>query len=82
MRNIHPSNTRGMQWLWTEPGALSGAGIIYLQSVFNTSFSNDVVLQVTPMLYKVETNDVTAHLVEFPPIKVRLMSNGDVRKEE
>jgi len=51
-----------------------------LQSAFDVSFTNDVVLQITPLIYKVETNEVTAHLIEFLPIKMKLLSNGEVQK--
>jgi hypothetical protein len=51
-----------------------------LQSYFDISPTNDYVLQITPLIYKVETNEVTAHLVEFSPIKVKLLANGNVQK--
>ncbi|MGD0207195.1 MAG: hypothetical protein ABSC89_06285 [Verrucomicrobiota bacterium] len=86
MRGVHPSNRRGSQWL-SVVGQPITAGKFYpsvtffrLCDAFDISFTNDVVLQITPLIYKVETNEVTAHLVEFPPIKMKLLSNGEVQK--
>jgi hypothetical protein len=76
---------RGRQW-WggrnplNEGTSLSYTTVWSLQSYFDISPTNDYVLQITPLIYKVETNEVTAHLVEFPPIKVKLMANGNVQK--
>jgi hypothetical protein len=33
-------------------------------------------------MYKVETNMETAHLVKFPPIRVKLKTDGTVEKLE
>ncbi|MGA2181173.1 MAG: hypothetical protein ABSH15_16520 [Verrucomicrobiota bacterium] len=85
MRGVHPSNKRGLQW-WPVVGHGVAAGESYtaagfsLQSDFDISFTNDVMLQITPLIYKVETNEVMAHLTEFPPIKMKLLSNGKVQK--
>jgi hypothetical protein len=87
MRNVHPSNTRGLQWL-PVVGQGMVAGEFYtsagfnLQSAFDVSFTNDVVLQITPLIYKVETNEITADLVEFPPIKIKLLASGEAKKIE
>ena len=78
---------RGSQW-W--PGGMSPtpAGEYFhlsgfdLRSVFDIPFTNDMVLQITPMIYKVDTNQVSARLVEFPPTKLKLLANGDVQKAE
>lgn len=85
MHGVHPSNTRGMQWLRTNPtgvgsGDIASATTFSLQNAFDVSFTNDVVLQISPLIYKVETNGAIAHLVEFPPIKMKLMANGNVQK--
>jgi hypothetical protein len=86
MRGVHPSNRRGSQWL-SVVGQPIAAGKFYpsvtffrLCDAFDISFTNDVVLQITPLIYKVETNGTAAHLVEFPPIKMKLLSNGKVQK--
>jgi hypothetical protein len=82
MNSVRPSHTRGLQWLFTRPGSLSGVTAFNLHDVFGFSLTNDLVLQVSPLLYRVGTNGVTAYLVEFPPIRIRFASTGDVRKEE
>jgi hypothetical protein len=76
---------RGGQWLGGRNPVHDGTSLAYtsvwsLQSVFDMSLTNDYVLQITPLIYKVETNEMTAHLVEFPPVKVKLMANGNVQK--
>jgi hypothetical protein len=84
--NFHPRQGRVYQW-WTV-GRPIRAGMQYasasfdLQRAFDISLTNDMVLQVTPLIYKVETNEVKANLVEFPPIKVKLKSNGHVQQIE
>jgi hypothetical protein len=54
-------------------------GSFELSKIFGASFTNDVKLKITPVLYKRESNDVV-RLVEFPPITMDLMTNGDVQK--
>jgi hypothetical protein len=79
-----PRAQRAYQW-WLV-GRPVNVGTTYeslsfkLQSVFDVTLTNDYLLQVTPLLYKVETNETTAHLIEYPPIKIKLMANGDVQK--
>jgi hypothetical protein len=76
---------RGGQW-WRTGFKGTTAGETYLlsgfrlRSLFNTDFTNDAVLQVTPVIYKVDTNKLSAHLVEFPPIKLNLTSRGNVQR--
>lgn len=77
-----PRSGRGLQWMRTYLGQLSVAASFDLNSAFDVSFTNDVVIQITPLIYKVETNEVTAHLIEFPPIKIKLMANGKVEELE
>jgi hypothetical protein len=84
MRGVR-SQWRPGQWLrGSQAGLSSGDNIsattFSLQSAFGISLTNDYVLQVTPLLYKVETNRETTRLVEFPPIKVKLLSSGDVEQ--
>jgi hypothetical protein len=83
---IHP-RWRGDQW-WpggsmkapvTDSCHLSGFN---LRSVFDLPFTNDVVLQITPLIYRANTNQTTANLVELPPTKIKLSANGTVRKME
>lgn len=48
-----------------------------LSYLFQISATNDYTFVVTPLLYRVDTNSI-ARLVEFSPIKVRLLSTGKV----
>lgn len=82
--SFSPRNQRAYQW-WLVGHPANEWSSDYtanfmLESAFDISLTNDYVLQITPLIYKVETNGVTAHLVEFPPIKVKLMANGNVQK--
>jgi len=85
MVGVRPLHTRGLQW-WPVVNKAVTAGdfgpttVFELQTDFGISFTNDIILQIAPLIYKVETNEVTAHLVEFPPIKMKLLSNGEVQK--
>jgi hypothetical protein len=76
-----PKRRRGLQWLRLEPGSFDFATAFRLSEVFGITFTNDYVLQVTPLLYRTQTND-RVRLVEFPPIKLKLLSNGKVEKVE
>ncbi|HEU5124397.1 MAG TPA: hypothetical protein VFW05_10070 [Verrucomicrobiae bacterium] len=80
--SFRPRNQRGMQWLHTEVGNPMAATVFRLRRVFGISFTNDYVLQITPLLYRVETNGVDAHLVKFPTVKLKLRSDGIIEKFE
>jgi len=62
------------------PGQSAWVTTFNLGTAFRSSFTNDMVLQLTPLLYRVDTNIVGARLLEFPPIKMELHANGDVKK--
>lgn len=79
----HP---RARQWLPfssapPQSGSLGIGPTFDLRQAFGISFTNNVELQMTPLLYRVDSNVQTARLVEFPPIKMKLLSNGEVKKE-
>ena len=71
---------RPLRWLQTTPGMLSPAGGCELKWAFGIDFTNDYLLRITPFIYRPDTNLVNAQLVEFQPIKVKLLSNGKVEK--
>jgi len=73
---------RGMQWMATDAGHPNAASGFRMEEAFDISITNDLILTVTPLIYKVETNRVTAHLVEFAPIKIKLTADGKVQKQE
>ncbi len=71
------------QWLRTSvngssPGELANAAHFTLSSAYNVSATNTLVLTITPLLYKVDAEQELAHLTEFPPIKMRLLTNGSI----
>jgi len=78
---------RAYQW-WegvqsvTKPGKIFLATGFQLKAAYGISFTNDFVFSVSPLMYKVETNMETAHLVEFPAIRVKLKADGTVEKLE
>jgi hypothetical protein len=82
--NFHPRRGRVYQWwLVGRPvfeGTSEDTADFKLESAFDISPTNDYVLQIVPLIYKVETNEIAAHLVEFAPIKVKLMANGSIQK--
>jgi hypothetical protein len=78
LRSVRYS-VRGMQWLSGEAHRLSATADFGLRSAFNLPLTNDMVLQITPLIYRVDTN-LSARLVEFAPIKMRLMANGNVQE--
>ena len=82
IQSVRPKDRRGLQWLWTRQGSLSGVAVFDLPPEFKGSVTNDVVLGITPLIYKVETNEATADLVEFPPIKIKLLADGEAKKIE
>lgn len=82
---ISPNKRAYRWWLVGRPayeGASDYTANFMLESAFDISLTNDYLLQITPLIYRVETNEVTARLVEFPPIRVKLMANGNVQRIE
>lgn len=79
MRGV-PWETRTGQWPWKDSAFQSTS--FYLKSAFNIQLTNDVYLQIVPLMYKENTNNQTAWLVNFAPIRVELKTNGDVEKIE
>jgi hypothetical protein len=71
---------RGAQWPWSN-SAFQTAGF-RLKSAFNLPFTNDVFFQLTPLMYKVNTNNQSAWLVSFPPLRLKLKADGNVEKLE
>ena len=87
MASVHPRSFRPMQW-WPGANASASAGQAFglsgfsLRSAFEMHFTNDALLQIVPLIYKVDTNRIAARLVEFPPTKLKLLANGTVQKLE
>jgi hypothetical protein len=87
MNGVRLSSRRGLQWWRTKfdgshPGESYPSTSFSLGSVFNFSPTNEIVIQIAPLIYKVEADEVAARLVEFPPTKIKLLPDGDVQKIE
>ena len=86
MRGVERSR-RGLQWTHGSIDGSSSAGETFaatsfgLRPAFDLPHTNDILLQITPLLYKVDADEVTAHLVTFPPIRIKLLSNGNAQKD-
>jgi hypothetical protein len=79
MRGV-PRSRRGMQWLGTPEGKLSPATKFDLRYAFDFPVTNDVVVKLTPLLYRVDDKLEKARLVEFVPFKIKLQANGEVHR--
>lgn len=78
-----PRRQRAAQWLmhWgAKIGESEQAVTFSLRNAFGDSVTNDVVLQIAPIIYRVDADRTTAHLVEFPGIKINLKSDGKIEK--
>jgi hypothetical protein len=74
---------RVLQWWKTDftnsvAGKLHSATTFGLENLYGGPFTNDYILLLAPLLYKVDTNGETAHLVEFPSLSLKLLTNGNV----
>ncbi len=59
-----------------KPGDNGVSANFPLSRAFSLPFTNDVVLKMEPLLYRIDADLKTAHLVTFPPIQIKLMTNG------
>jgi hypothetical protein len=73
-----PWETRTSHWPRDRVG-FQTAGFS-LKSVYGMSFTNDVLLQMVPLMYKENTNTQTVWLVSFPPLRVKLKADGTIQK--
>lgn len=77
---------RVLLW-WPASSRTTAAGkkfpaAVFDLSCFESAITNDVKLEMTPLMYKVEANHKTAHLVDFPPVRVELKTNGSLTQLE
>jgi len=100
---VYIRHSRGRQipeHLWIDPDGVSQAYRFQLGDLFLMQFSQEYLLEITPMLYKarinmlqikalqaqkvsnvqinVLINQTPADLVEFPPLILKLLTNGNV----
>jgi hypothetical protein len=78
-----PWRARGGQWMRTRLAGSrvgeSGRGAHFsLLSAFGIPATNDFVISISPLLYRVGTNGATATLVQFEAITLKLLTNGNV----
>jgi hypothetical protein len=78
---------RGSQWWPASHGRIivgesHPATVFDLQGVYGTLFHKDVILEMTPLIYQVETNGQSARLISFPVVRVRLQKDGTIKKLE
>ena len=74
------ASRRGLQWPPSDVSFQTAA--FSLKSAFGMSFTNDVFFQLIPLMYRENTNNQTAWLVEFPAIRVKLKADCTVEKLE
>lgn len=87
MRGVVPRSSRGLLWwqadfnnLDPEMGTMAVATTFSLSNIYHMSFTNDFILCVGPMMYKVDTNTQSASLIQFPAMHFRLNANGTVER--
>jgi hypothetical protein len=51
-----------------------------LKPLFGIAFTNDVIVELRPLMYKASTNKQNVHLVEFSPIRIKVKPNGNIEK--
>jgi hypothetical protein len=86
MRGVVRSR-RGMQWWphgqdWSGDGKMDPAYYFILQSIFGVPLTNDITIELNPLIYKANTNNEEVHLIEFPTIRAKLKADGTVEKLE
>ena len=51
-----------------------------LQSIFGVPLTNDITIELNPLVYKANTNNEEVYLIEFPTIRAKLKTDGTVEK--
>jgi len=69
-----------LEALYLSDGLMTSIAAFGLQDLFNIVLSNNCVLQITPLVYELDTNSNIAHMVDFQPILIRLHTDGTVEK--
>lgn len=70
----------GPQWGGHDVGRRVPSAQFSLRDAFDVTFTNNFVLQITPLLYRVDEKVENAQLLQFPPIRIELLSNGVAQK--
>jgi hypothetical protein len=79
LRTVRPNRRYG-HWPHGVAGQTFQTTSFCLRDIFGIEFTNDVILQISPLMYMEDTNSETVHLKQFPPVTVELMANGSVKK--
>jgi hypothetical protein len=86
----HAPGPRMMPRLWIAPDAVTEVYSFSLAELFPMVANKSFTLEIAPMLYKADVNPqdlpsrdpvsdrITAHLVDFPPLYLKLLTNGAV----
>jgi hypothetical protein len=82
-------SSRGRLWLRfplgytpeTDAGQSAASYNYSLGKAFAASFTNEVSLHLTPLLYYISTNSESASLIEFSQFRLRLLPNGEIIPE-
>jgi len=80
---VVPYRRRGDQWWsygWAQPGNASFAYEFILQPLFGIPITNDVIVELSPLIYKANMTNQDVQLIEFPPIRFKVKGNGDIEK--
>lgn len=76
--------SRRVQLWWASPSPTLGhtyAGYSFLlESLFGIAITNDVIMELTPLMYKANASNNIVRLIEFPAIHVKVKPNGDLEK--
>jgi hypothetical protein len=86
MRGVDRSR-QGLQWWRTNlKGVKSGkrypVTTFGLAPQFGVGFTNDIILGMNPLIYRVDADTNAAHLIEFPAIRLKLKADGTVERLE
>ncbi|MGP8199559.1 MAG: hypothetical protein ACLQU4_08680 [Limisphaerales bacterium] len=76
---------QGLQWWRTNlKGVTSGkrypTTTFHLAKLFGVPLTNDIILSLAPLIYKVDSQTEIAHLIEFPAVRLHLKTDGTVEK--
>jgi hypothetical protein len=84
MRRLHRGAESHLWWRTDTIGSFTGqeqlAYSFDLKPCFDFPPSRDLVLEIAPLIYRVADDEESARLVEFPPVKIVLSTNGSVRQ--
>lgn len=80
MKGIAPERRAQLWWASAEPTpSKTYYGYSFLlEPLFGIRLTNDVILDLRPLMYQASRSNLNVQLVEFPPIKITVKPNGDI----